>query len=472
MADLKAAIAMNAISDLPVRTVDIDLAEKIFGPDIGHLKGKSTRQKPVPVVNDVIEVPPMLIKSQQNVTLCIDGMTVNGLVFLTTISRNLYYRTAQFIPHETTEQYKTALTSVIRCYNVGGFRIAKIHADNEFRPLLEPLQDEFRVEINFANPQDHVPEAERNNRTLKERTRATYHRLPYHTLTRTMVKILVQESAKKLNFFPARHGVSQFYSPRMILHQRNLQYNKHCKYSFGSFVEAAHDPNPKNTNAPRTLDCIYLRYHENDQGGHQCLHLQTNRIITRAKVTPVPITAAVINQVRTIATQENMPDGLKIKNKYDVVLYDSAWIAGVDYDAEEESESEDDETYIASEEDEDDDDELDDEDDNGEDDDDDEDNDNDDAENAGVHYDDAENAGVHYDEMRFHYDEIADEEENETESEHENDHSPNGPTLAPQLGTPLRNEESNPTTVEQAETTEQEEEEENKRRATTNSSSE
>ena len=62
--------------------------------------------------------------------------------------------------------------------------------------------------------------------------------------------------------------------------------------------------------------------------------------------------------------------------------------------------------------------------------------------------------------MRFHYDEIADEEENETESEHENDHRPNGPTLVPQLGTPLRNEESNPTTVEQAETTEQEEEEE------------
>jgi hypothetical protein len=29
---------------------------------------------------------------------------------------------------------------------------------------------------------------------------------------------------------------------------------------------------------------------------------------------------------------ENMPDGLKIKNKKGNLLYDHAWIAGVDYD--------------------------------------------------------------------------------------------------------------------------------------------
>ena len=53
--DFKAIIRMNTIGDNPVTTKDIDLAEKIFGPDIGRLKGKSTRQKPVPVVNDVIK---------------------------------------------------------------------------------------------------------------------------------------------------------------------------------------------------------------------------------------------------------------------------------------------------------------------------------------------------------------------------------------------------------------------------------
>ena len=424
--DFKAILRMNTIGDNPVTTKDIVLAEKIFGPDIGQLKGKSTRPRPIPVVEDTIEIPKMLIKSQQNVILCIDGMNVNGLTFLTTISRNLYYRTAQFIPHSTVDNYKTALTSVIQCYNRGGFRIARIHADNEFHPLLEPLQDEFRIEMNFANPQEHVPEAERNNRTVKERIRATYHRLPYHTLTKTMVKILVQESAKKLNFFPAKHGVSEFYSPRMILHQRNLNYAKHCKFTFGSFVEASNEPNPTNTNDPHTLDCIYLRYNENDQGGHQCLHLATNRIVTRPKVTAVPITSAVIQQVKTIAAAEGMPEGLKIKNKYDVVLYDSAWIAGVDYEGDE-TDSED-ESYIESESDESD------ESDESEDDEDDDDDD-------GDLYDDSEHEQEQQDELELHYEELNDDEDDypdypdDPASSDDEDGTMNGPPNAPPNGT-------------------------------------
>ena len=111
------------------------------------------------------------------------------------------------------DQYKDELKQIIRYHNEAGLCIECIHADNEFRQLLEPMKDEFRIQFNFANPGDHVPEAERNNREIKERIRATYHRLPFTHLPKQMVIALVQESAKKLNLFPARHGVSQFYSP-------------------------------------------------------------------------------------------------------------------------------------------------------------------------------------------------------------------------------------------------------------------
>ena len=133
-----------------------------------------------------------------------------------------------------------------------------IRCDNEFlRPLIDPLAQEFQVGMNFANPQEHVPEAERNDRVIKERVRATYHRLPYTHLTRMLVKMLVTESAKKLNFFPAKNGASANYSPRMILHQRNLDYNRHCQYALGTYVQAHEEPKHSNTNAPRSLDCIY-----------------------------------------------------------------------------------------------------------------------------------------------------------------------------------------------------------------------
>ena len=42
VANLKAAIAINGIANLPVTTTDVDLAEKIFGKDIGIIKGKTT----------------------------------------------------------------------------------------------------------------------------------------------------------------------------------------------------------------------------------------------------------------------------------------------------------------------------------------------------------------------------------------------------------------------------------------------
>jgi hypothetical protein len=141
--------------------------------------------------------------------------------------------------------------------------------------------------------------------------------------------------SKKLNFFPAKNGISQYYSPRIILHQQNLDYDKHCQYAFGTYVQAHNEPDPSNTNAPRTLDCIYLRYNDNEQGGHDLLHLQTNRMITCHHVTPIPITPAIIKMVHRIAEQDGMPKGLKITNHTGQVLYNSTWITGVDYDEDE-----------------------------------------------------------------------------------------------------------------------------------------
>jgi hypothetical protein len=52
---------MNCIKDNPVTTEDIDIAETIFGPDIGVLKGKTTRQRPIHVVADYVDIPEELL---------------------------------------------------------------------------------------------------------------------------------------------------------------------------------------------------------------------------------------------------------------------------------------------------------------------------------------------------------------------------------------------------------------------------
>ena len=41
---------------------------------------------------------------------------------------------------------------------------------------------------------------------------------------------------------------------------------------------------------------------------------------------------SIINQVHALATVDNIPQGLKITNKANTAIFNSAWIAEVDYD--------------------------------------------------------------------------------------------------------------------------------------------
>ena len=52
--NLKMMIRQNIIQNYPVTVEYIEIAEKIFGPDVSTLKVKTTRQRPKVVVNNFI----------------------------------------------------------------------------------------------------------------------------------------------------------------------------------------------------------------------------------------------------------------------------------------------------------------------------------------------------------------------------------------------------------------------------------
>jgi hypothetical protein len=101
--------------------------------------------------------------------------------------------------------------------------------------MMDKVKDNLGVQMNFTNALDHVPEAERNNRTIKERVRAAYHQLPYKALPRQLFQYLVTTQASKLNLFKAKGGISPYYSLRTILGLPPLDYDKHCAVSFGAY---------------------------------------------------------------------------------------------------------------------------------------------------------------------------------------------------------------------------------------------
>ena len=79
------------IKNCPVTSEDVDIAEKIYGKDILYLKGKTTRQTPKAVVQDLIQILRELKSRCQNVKLHIYMIYINKICFLTVIDKPICY---------------------------------------------------------------------------------------------------------------------------------------------------------------------------------------------------------------------------------------------------------------------------------------------------------------------------------------------------------------------------------------------
>ena len=65
-------------------------------------------------------------------TLNADFMFVNGLPFLTILSRDIIFGTAEHIPTRTYKQLENSLMRVVNIYAKGGFIVRNVLMDGEF----------------------------------------------------------------------------------------------------------------------------------------------------------------------------------------------------------------------------------------------------------------------------------------------------------------------------------------------------
>jgi hypothetical protein len=129
MNNFKSLLRMNVIQNCPVTVEDVNISEKIFGPDMSSLKGKSTRRKPKPVRSDLIEIPKEIITKHHDIDLCMDAMYVNECGMLTEIDRPIKFRS--LVPMNTKQhvEYYRALDQILQHYNRAGLVISTIHCD-------------------------------------------------------------------------------------------------------------------------------------------------------------------------------------------------------------------------------------------------------------------------------------------------------------------------------------------------------
>ena len=90
----------------------------------------------------------------------------------------------------------------------------------------------------------------------------------------------------------------------MLLHRHSLEFNKHCRFLFGTHIQAHDEPKPRNTLQSRTLDCAYLPPMTSWQDENELLHISTNCVIMRHMLTELPITNDILTFLENLAMRE------------------------------------------------------------------------------------------------------------------------------------------------------------------------
>ncbi len=303
-ADFCRYIKNGNIQNSRITIDDINRGTYIHGPPVPLLQGKTTRQTTLPLrTQQLIALPPPILLHHQNVHLTADLFYVNGMAFLHTKSQFINFLSVQALPSRSARVITRGLIDVIQKYDVRGFKVASLRADNEFD--IAYLRDSIHpIPITNCARGEHVGIIERSIRTVKERARCYCHTLPYTRFTKIMVTSLLEHVIYWLNSFPSTNGVSQNLSPGTIVLGRsppNLQY-KHIPFGALAIVYTG----TSNTMQRRGVRAIALREH-NFHGSFWFMSLETGHRLHSSQWTELPIDDYAISRVHELAMAQNQP---------------------------------------------------------------------------------------------------------------------------------------------------------------------
>ena len=115
--------------------------------------------------------------------------------------------------------------------------------------------------------------------------------------------------------FPAKGGVTNV-SPRTLMTGVKLDYNRHCRLPFRSYVQVHKEPSATNSPTARTIGAITLGPTGNLQGGYKFLNLRTVKNITRRNWKHLPIPIEVIERVNEIGTAQGQLTLLTFQDRH------------------------------------------------------------------------------------------------------------------------------------------------------------
>ena len=297
----------SSLPNCPVSPRDVLIANELFGPDVGSLKGKTTHRAP-PIVDSPVSVDlTTILKHYGEVTLCVDFMYVNKVPLLVTLSRNIKFGTVEAVADRKETTILKCIKGAVALYRKAGFTVTTALMDGEFVPLCGGLA-ELGLRLNETSRDEHIGDIERYIRTVKERMRATYNTLLFQKIPARLVVEMAKTAVFWLNAFPAAGGASRELSPRIIVTGQQVDYKRHCRFQFGEYAQTHEEHN--NSMNPRTVGAIALRPVGNGQGSFYFMSITTGRVLNRLHATALPMPDEVIDKIHRMARQQKTNPGL------------------------------------------------------------------------------------------------------------------------------------------------------------------
>ena len=142
-------VTANIIPNCPITANDIKNAEFIWEPDLGSLKGKTTRQPSPQICVENHSISLQVTQQYKDVTLSADVMKVTGIPFLMTILKHIKFGTAGKLDNMNNSHIIKHFKAVISAYVTRGFHVTIILANNEDLGILyvDLERDEDTVEL-------------------------------------------------------------------------------------------------------------------------------------------------------------------------------------------------------------------------------------------------------------------------------------------------------------------------------------
>src|SRR6056300_998479 len=146
-----------------------------------------------------------------------------------------------------------------------------------------------------------------------------------------MVQRLGRRVADTSNYYPAKGGISKYYSPRVIILKRRVDFAQECLAEIGTYVQGYGHETHRNQRT-RTVDGIYLGPDPQSQTSHIILNLNTGAEVTRSKIKILPMTKQVIAMVEDMARAEGVRELRTYSRRTGAMILDADLLAGVDPD--------------------------------------------------------------------------------------------------------------------------------------------